>query len=372
MSEDKQIIVVFGATGAEGTAVVNAFNKLRENGNDSFLIRAVVRSIDAPESQYLQGLVDEMHDILTETNFKRAFTGAYGVYIANDYFVDLDIDREMKQLKRVQDYCISLGIEHVILSCGEDTRPFAGKRRDVLFWKKNAPGGRDPTHICPSYDAKGGAADQFVTTVPTTKLYPAFNLELFLSHMNPIEENGTGYNLSLPVSRNDKIPVVASQDIGSIACAIFQDPSHIGTTVGVKSDELTGVEMAATFSQAFNVSVEFKNVSYEDFGNSGLPGAGAISNMLRFITHDEKYALRRKQPPSLKTLMKSIIIPATFQSWVQDNEAEIGERFFGAAGELAEMAALAGGGKDAYSHDGSIADTKIMNYEVGEGEVEWA
>lgn len=364
-SEHKKIIAVFGATGSEGIAVIKAFNRLREGGNEKYLVRAVVASVHSAEAQFLKSHVDEMFD---DYNMKRALSGAYGVYIANNYFSDMDIAREMKELNRIKEYCSSLDIKHVVLSCSEDTRSFGFKRSDIHYWQKTAPGGREPDMFCPPYDAKGAAADSFANAVPTTKLYPAFNLELLLSVMNPIEQVGQKYVLSLPVSRAIKIPVVSPQDIGAIACAIFQDPRRIGVTVGVKSDLLTGADMALQLSQAFNASVSFEHVTYEEFSSSGLPGAREIANMLRYIAYHDRYVLRRTQPPGLRTLMG---IQDNFQSWVQAHFEELKEKFFG--GELEDFNELAETGEVGHiSYEGSVAKTAITGFDLGAGEVEWA
>lgn len=58
------------------------------------------------------------------------------------------------------------------------------------------------------------------------------------------------YAITLPaMDVGTKLPMVDISDIGKSACVIFQDASLMRKTVGIKSDLLTGQEIADVFSK---------------------------------------------------------------------------------------------------------------------------
>jgi len=375
MSNNKKIIVVVGATGIEGNAVVKAFDNLRANNNNNnnyeFHIRAVVPSLESSEAMDLQSVVDEMYG---EVHLEKALEGeVYGVYIANDYFVDCNDEREVSLLNKIQKLIVKSSsrssIQHVVLSCSEDTRPFVNKRNDVLFWNKIKG-----NMFCPYMDAKGGLADNFAGTVPTTKLYPAFLLEFFLKYMNPLEKsssnsdnNNKGYTLKLPLERDQLLPVVAASDVGSMVVAIFQDDSTIGTTMGVTSETLTPVAMAHQLSQVLNnVPISYQKCTEEDFAKRALPADWELCNVFKYISHDAKYALRRKIPPGLKPMMGGST--QTFASWAEAHAESLKAKFLGAAAVPEDFE----GGMDKYGFAGAAVETQLEHFVGGTGETEWA
>jgi len=356
---NKKIIVIVGAIGLEGTAVVKAFDNLRaDTGITEFHVRAVVPQIESSEALELQSIVDEMYGSL---HLEKALEGAYGVYIANDYFVDCSVDREVSLLNKVQTMIVqSSSIQHVVLSCSEDTRPFVLKRNDVLFWNK-----MNGNMFCPPMDAKGGLADNVAGTIPTTKLYPAVLLEFFSNYMKPLERaDDKGYTLKLPLERGFPLPVVAASDVGAIVCAIFQDPTRIGVTCGVTSELITPVEIAHQLSQVLGVPIAYQMCSVEEFAQSGLDGAEELANMFKYISHDAKYALRRKIPPGLKPMMGPYT--QTFASWAEANVEALKAQYLGAAASSAEEGEI-----DKYSFV-SASESQVEHVVGGTGETEWA
>jgi len=356
---DQKIIVVVGAVGLEGTAVVKAFDNLRNNtGSTEFHVRAVVPQVESSEALELQPIVDEMYGSL---HLEKALAGAYGVYIANDYFVDCDVEREVSLLKKVQKMIQqSSSIEHVVLSCSEDTRPFVTKRNDVLFWNK-----MNGNMFCPPMDAKGGLADAVAATIPTTKLYPAVLLEYFSHYMKPLETTEKGYVLKLPLERGFALPVVAASDVGAMACAIFQDSTLTGVTCGVTSELITPVEIAGQLSQTLGVPIAYQKCPVEEFAQSGLAGAEELANMFKYMSLDTKYALRRKIPIGLKPMMGPYT--QSFASWAEQNVEALKSQWLGYEAAAPEEEEL---GK--YSSFVPASESQVEHLVGGTGETEWA
>jgi len=82
---------------------------------------------------------------------------------------------------------------------------------------------------------------------------------------------------------NEKLPGIASEDIGKCAYAIFKKGSeYIGQTVGIAGERLTGAQMASSLTQALGRDVGYNAVSPEVYRGFGFPGAEDLGNMFQF------------------------------------------------------------------------------------------
>lgn len=108
-----RLVTVFGATGAQGGAVVEA---LLAGGE--FKVRGVTRSLGSKKAKDLtlqgvemvQGSFDEPESLDT------AIAGSYGVFLVTNYWEGMDGARETKQGKCAVDACLKAGVKHLIYS----------------------------------------------------------------------------------------------------------------------------------------------------------------------------------------------------------------------------------------------------------------
>jgi len=244
--------------------------------------------------------------------------------------VDCNVQHEIETTRTIQKAAKRAGLQHVVLSTLDDTRPWIQKADNKNTWKVLPP--TELGMYVPHFDGKGQAAQEFAKHVPTTQLLTTFYLENFINlGMGPRkqkEKSGqdtSSYAITFPMG-NAKLSMVSTIDIGKVACACFQSPeTTIGKTVGVQSDALTCEEIAQRFSQALGVTVVYNDVSEQVYAEFlGFPGAEDLANMFRFYKEFETYFVDSRtrallEDDVLMEKVKELGGLYTFQSWLDEN-----------------------------------------------------
>jgi uncharacterized protein YbjT (DUF2867 family) len=311
---DRKIIAVVGATGAQGGGLVRAILNDKEGG---FGVRALTRDVNSEKAKALaaQGAEVVAADIDDVESVKRAFAGAHGAYCVTFFWAHFSADKEKAEARTMAQAAKSAGVKHVIWSTLEDTRrwiPLSDNRMPTLMEKYKVP----------HFDGKGEANAFFTEQgVPTTFLLTSFYWENFIYFgMGP--KKGPDGKLAITMPMGDqKLPGMASEDIGRCAYNIFKGGSeHIGKTVGVAGEHLTGAQMAASFSKALGQPVAYNAVPPDVFRSFGFPGADDLGNMFQFnrdfsaeFTGARNLNVSRSLNPSLQT----------FDEWLAQNKARI-------------------------------------------------
>lgn len=308
----KKVIVVFGATGAQGGGLAHA---ILNDPNSEFAVRAVTRNPDSDKAKALAKIGAEIvaGDIDDAQSMKRALKGAYGAYFVTFYWSHLSAEREYEEAHGMAKAAIDAGLKHVIWSTLEDTRkyiPLDDDRMPTLQGKyKN-----------PHFDAKGAANHFFIDLkVPVTFLMASFYWDNLITSGPKKGPDGKLY-LTLPLD-DKKMAGIASEDIGKCAYGIFKKgKALIGKTIGVAGEQLTGKEMAEALSKALGKEVLFNNVTPDTFRSFGFPGAEELGNMFQFYRDFDKECnsvrdvkFSRELNPELKS----------FQQWLSKNAQRI-------------------------------------------------
>jgi len=114
----------------------------------------------------------------------------------------------------------------------------------------------------PHFDAKG-QSDHFFTDagVPTTFLLTSFYWDNFI-HFGMGPKKGPDGKLAITFPMDDKkLPGIAAEDIGRCAYGIFKKGDElIGKTVAISGENLTGAQMAASFSKVFGKEVVYNSI----------------------------------------------------------------------------------------------------------------
>jgi uncharacterized protein YbjT (DUF2867 family) len=308
----KKIIVVFGATGAQGGGVAHA---ILNDPDSEFAVRAVTRDPDSEKAKALADMGAEIvtADIDDPQSMKRALEGAYGAFFVTFYWAHFSPEKEYEEARSMAEAAKGAGLQHVIKSTLEDTRkwvPLDDNRMPTLQGKYKVP----------HFDAKG-AADHFFTDldVPVTFLLASFYWDNLLSSGPTKGPDGKLY-LTFPLD-DKKMAGIASEDIGKCAYGIFKKGKElIGKSIGIAGEQLTGQEMAKELSEALGKEVLFNNVTPETFRGFGFPGADDLGNMFQFYrdfdevcnnTRDVNFS--RELNPELKS----------FKQWLAENAKKI-------------------------------------------------
>jgi uncharacterized protein YbjT (DUF2867 family) len=232
---ERKVIVVTGATGAQGGGLARAILAEPEAG---YTVRALTRDAHSEAARALAEAGAEIvsADLDDPASLERAFEGAYGAYCVTFFWAHFSPEREQSQARSMAQAAKSAGLRHVIWSTLEDTR---------RWLKLDDP--RMPTlmerYKVPHFDAKGESDEFFRQAgVPTTFLLTSYYWDNLI-HFGMGPKPGPDGTLLLALPMGDrKLPGIAAEDIGRCAWGIFKQGEGLaGRTIGIAGEHLTGV-----------------------------------------------------------------------------------------------------------------------------------
>jgi uncharacterized protein YbjT (DUF2867 family) len=310
----KKIIVVFGATGAQGGSLAHA---ILNDAASEFSVRAVTRDVNSDKAKELAKAGAEVvrADIDDAATVSRALQGAYGAYFVTFYWAHFSPEKETAEAAMYAQAAKDARLQHVIWSTLEDVReyvPLNDDRMPTLMGKYKVP----------HFDAKG-EADKFFKEagVPTTFLRASFYWDNFIYFGSGPKRGEDGkLALVLPIGQS-KMAGIASEDIGKCAYGIFKKGKEmIGKTVGIAGEQLTGDEMATAMSQVIGEEIKFTPVPAAVYRSFGFPGADDLGNMFQFY---DEFADELNQVRDIKTSKELNPDLQNFDQWLQKNAKRI-------------------------------------------------
>jgi len=272
----KQVITVFGATGAQGGGLARSILADRDG---PFAVRAVTRDADSPSARALAAAGAEVvaADLGDAAAVARALEGAYGAYFVTFFWAHFSPERELAEARTMAEAARAAGLRHAVWSTLEDTRrwvPLDDPRMPTLMGRYKVP----------HFDAKGEADRLFRDAgVPTTFLLTSFYWDNLIHFgMGPKAGADGVLEFVLPMG-NAKLPGIAAEDIGRCAHGVFRRRDElVGQNVGIAGEHLTGAEMAAALARALGRAVRHVDVPPEVYRGFGFPGADDLGNMFQF------------------------------------------------------------------------------------------
>ncbi len=237
-STSRPLIVVTGATGQQGSAVLRQLSR-------RFAVRAVTRDTSKPAAKALAGLGAEVvaADLLDRASLERAFTGAFGVFGVTNFWdgmaqgKPLGAEGEVQQGKNLVDAAKAAGVQHLVFSS-------AGQS---FAYPSPVPHARSKQEV-ERYllDAKLSA----------TVLRPAFFMENFNSPMMDFGAKAREGRIELPIRAHQRLQMVSTEDIGHFAALAFDRPDDFrGAAFDLAGDALTPPQVAAVFSKVMGKPV---------------------------------------------------------------------------------------------------------------------
>ena len=313
MSE-KKIIAVVGATGAQGSGLVNA---ILADPNGGFTVRALTRDVNSERARDLASLGAEVvaADVDDESSLRRALEGAYGAFFVTFYWTHMNPEKEMEQAGNMARAAQAAGITHAIWSTLEDTRrwvPLSDDRMPTLMGKYKVP----------HFDAKAEANGFFTAAgVPTTFFMASFYWENLIFFGSGPKKGPDGVlAMTLPMG-DKKLPGIAAEDIGRCALGVFKrGKEFVGKTVGVAGEQPTCGQMAAALTKALGREVRYNAVSPDVFRGFGFPGAEEIGNMFQFYRDFEEDCCAARSVELSRSLNPRL---QTFDTWLAANASRI-------------------------------------------------
>ncbi len=311
---DKKVILVVGATGAQGSGLVDAILGDPAGG---FGVRALTRNPDSDKAKALlaRGVEVVAGDIDDEASVVSALQGAYGAFFVTFFWEHFSPEKEKAEAGNMARAAKAAGLRHAIWSTLEDTRqwvPLSDDRMPTLMGEYKVP----------HFDAKGESNKVFAEQgVPTTCLYTSFywdNLIYFGS--GPVRGADGKLVFTLPIG-DKKMPGIAARDIGKCAYGIFKKGAdYIGKSVGIAGEHLSGAEMARLLSETLGEEVVYNAISPAAYRGLDFPGADDLGNMFQFKRDFEAEFCAMRSVEVSRALNPEL---QNFESWLAQNHQRI-------------------------------------------------
>jgi len=310
--DEKKIIAVVGATGAQGGGLARA---ILADPNGGFACRAITRDPHKDKAKDLIGKGAEVvvADLDDADSLKKAFAGAYGAYCVTNFWEHFSGEKEKAQARNMAEAARTAGLKHVIWSTLEDTRKqmAANDTRMPILQEK---------YRVPHFDAKA-EANAYFTGLPVTYLVASFYWDnLYAFGLGPKKGDDGVYRWAFPMG-NKRLAGIAAEDIGKAAYGIFKaGPQHVGKTVGIVGENLTLDQMSEKLSKGLNIVVKYQAVEADAYRGFGFPGAGELGNMFQVYRDFEKEVVAARDFDVTRSLNPSV---QTFDQWLASNKSRI-------------------------------------------------
>lgn len=310
----KKLIVVFGATGAQGGGLVHA---ILNDKYSEFAARAVTRDPNSDKAKELAKLGAEVvaGDIDDSESMKRALNGAYGAYFVTFFWSHFSPEKEMAEVKMMAEAAKAANLQHVVWSTLEDVRKYVPLDDDSM-----------PTlhgkYKVPHFDGKGESDQYFIDAgVPVTFMLASYYWEnLIYFGMGP--KRGADGKLAITFPMGDKkMAGIAAGDIGKCAYGIFKNKDkYVGKRIGIAGDQLTCTEMANALAKAIGEEVVYNEITPELYRSFGFPGADDLGNMFQFYRDFDEVCNSVRDVKRSRELNPEL---KSFDMWLSENGKRI-------------------------------------------------
>jgi uncharacterized protein YbjT (DUF2867 family) len=282
-SKDK-IILVTGATGRQGGAVV------RHLLDAGFAVRAATRDTTKPAAKALLSRHVELFetDLNDRESLDDALAGCYGCYSMQTFAEGLDA--EVRQGKALADAAKSAGVSHFVYSSVGSASRDTGIPHFETKWQIEL-------HI-----RRIG--------LPATIIRPVWFMENLLAE--PTRSGILEGTLSMPLPPDRTLQMVAVDDIGGVVAAAFDRPmEYMGQAIDLAGDEMTMRRLAEQLSSALDRPVRYVEMPIEKMRRQNREWAIMFEWFID-VGYNADIAACRRMYPSLKT----------FETWLSEVHLE--------------------------------------------------
>ncbi|EIM84006.1 nmrA-family protein [Stereum hirsutum FP-91666 SS1] len=268
-----KLILVLGATGAQGLAVVDALLAPASDGSPSpYSVRALTRnpqneralSLKARGVEVLQGNTDDLDSM------EAALTGVYGAWINIDTFTVGEM-KEMWSAMRIYELAKKVGVKHFVWSSLEYITKIANYDEKYRVEHYNAKGRvADWLKAQPSIVSENEMSWSVVSTGP----YMDMLYELFA----PVQAPDGTFVFAAPIG-DGHAAMIALADIGFFARYTFDNRELTsGKDLEVASEVIGWEDLAKTFTNVTGQKAIYLRLSLDEwfdlFIDADLPLAG--------------------------------------------------------------------------------------------------
>lgn len=244
MSEHAGPVLVIGATGQQGGAVVRA---LAGRGR---AVRAFVRDPDAPAAQELRRVGAELvtGNLDDHASVRAALRGADAMFLmltmmTGPHVTAAGVEAEVRRGLAAAELAAEAGVGHLVYS--------------------SVASAAEDTGI-PHVQSKGRIEERIrALGLRATVLRPTFFMENFATHTRPVVVGGE-LVVTLGLDPGTPLQLVSTVDVGEVAALAFEQPERFrGRQWVLAGDELTGAAIAERFGRARGLPARFERVPIE-------------------------------------------------------------------------------------------------------------
>ncbi|KFY13102.1 hypothetical protein V492_03479 [Pseudogymnoascus sp. VKM F-4246] len=252
-SDGKKIIVVFGATGAQGGSVIKSILG-DSKAAAQFKIRAVTRDTTKPSAKALadQGCELVTADLNNEKDVARVLKGAYGAFAVTNFWETADPNVEIAQGKNVADAAKETGLQHLVWSSLIDVNKLT---KGVLTKVSH-------------FDSKA-AVEDYIRSLGLNASYfrAGYYMSNLLQNIRPKGDDSKSYTLPLPIPTTAPIPLFdTAADTGKFVKGIFlAGDKAFGKTYDGAVAYVTPAEIASDFTAVTGAKAEAVKSEVKDF-----------------------------------------------------------------------------------------------------------
>jgi uncharacterized protein YbjT (DUF2867 family) len=234
MSNAEKLVLVTGATGRQGGAVV------RHMLDRGWTLRALTRNPETSAAQELvrRGVEVVRGDLEDPPSLEKAARGVDGVYSVQDFWT-VGARREVLQGKNLADAAKKAGVAHFVYSSVGGAERGSGIDHFESKWE----------------------VEQHIRQLglPATILRPAAFMENY--YVDQVEIGLLKGKLVDPIRGDKPYQTIASDDIGAFVALAFERPKElIGEAIEIAGSELTNIEAAAVFGRVLGKRVKFQRL----------------------------------------------------------------------------------------------------------------
>lgn len=237
MENQNKVILVTGATGTQGGAVVRGLT------SRGWRVRGLTRNPDTEKADFLRQMNVELvkGDLDNPKSVRKYLDDVYGIFSVQNFW-EHGYEKEITQGKALVDLGRDAGINHFVYS-------------SVGSAHRN-------THL-DHFESKWQIEEYLRESgLPYTIFRPVYFMENFLYQKDEILEG----KLISGVEPNVSFQMIASKDIGGFAEAAFSEPDvFLGKSIDIAGDEKTLPEIAEIFSKETGRTVSYIKLEMDDY-----------------------------------------------------------------------------------------------------------
>lgn len=296
----KKIILVTGATGAQGGSVAKALLK-----KGQFAVRILTRNPGSAAARSLEQAGAEVFkgDMKDIESLKTAMKGCYGVFGVTNYWEHHD--DEYRLGKNLIDAVSQSNIRHFIFS-------------GMVSYSSLSNG----TLPVPHYDIKASLqAYAKNLALPATFVQASFYYENLLNFYPLQKDEAGGLFFGFPQG-DTKLAAISVEDYGGIVATVFEYPDeYIGRTFRAVGSDETPKGYAEILSEVLQKNVYYKYIPKDIYAGLGFAYAEELANMFE--------VQRLYIPNRLVDMIESYGLNSTtlsFKNWVKKNKPAFEEQ----------------------------------------------